>query len=311
MSISIVGASVIIDYILPVEKLPTPGEVVRIIKINGLGKPYWGGCAPNIAASLARLGIPSSLVYPVGDDFPESDCENYWRSLGIDLSNLCLQPGRPSGVAYLFFQPGAETMCFSALGASAEAQPQVNTCLEELVVLTPVVGDFTSHYLDRSLSERHRVAVSGVVSPQIVDSLNGIQLFIHNSREASALCRLAHIPDISHLAHRYPNCLFYVTCGDKGSMVFQDRTQIAIPAIQPGRYVDPTGAGDAYAAGVIMAWLKGYDPETAGYIGATCASFVLEAFGAQTNLPSMQEVVKRLSVQTPEIGRRIHEKDLA
>jgi sugar/nucleoside kinase (ribokinase family) len=303
MSVSVVGAAAILDYIFSVVKLPVPGEVARILE--GSGKTYWGGCAPNVAAGLARLGISASLVYPVGDDFPGSECEQYWRSLNIDLSNLSLQSGLPSGVAYLFFQPGAETMCFSSLGAAAKAELRCDTRLEDTVVMTPIVGSFTAHYLCRAVNEKRQVLVSGMVSPQIIDSLDDIQLIILNHLESKALCDLVGEEDISHLACSYPKCLFYITRGENGSMALQDDVQISIPAIQPERYVDPTGAGDAYSSGVIMAWLKGYDLEVGGYIGATCASFVIEAFGSQSNLPHLQMVLDRLETQAPEIIRRV------
>lgn len=305
MSVSVVGAAAILDYIFPVEKLPAPGEVALILREEGMGKTFWGGCAPNIAAGLTRLGLHAALVYPVGDDFPDSDCERYWHSLNIDLSNLCIQHGLPSGRAYLFFQPYGETMCFSALGAAASAKPREDVRLAEMVVITPVCSDFTLFYLNQALNQNCQIAVSGVVSPQIVNELNNIQMILLNSREAKALCELAKVAEINQLPSRYPRCCFFITYGDKGSVVYLDQTQIPIPVIQPKKYTDPTGAGDAYAVGVIMAWLKGYDLEIAGYIGATCASFVIEAFGAQTNLPNFDMVKERLIMQAPEIGRKL------
>jgi sugar/nucleoside kinase (ribokinase family) len=305
MNVSVVGAAAILDYIFPVEKLPAPGEVALILREEGMDKPFWGGCAPNIAAGLTRLGLQVALVYPVGDDFSGSDCERYWHSLNIDLSNLCTQHGLPSGRAYLFFQPYGETMCFSALGAAASAKPREDVRLAEMVVITPVCGEFTLFYLNQALKQNCQIAISGVVSPQIANGLDDIQIMLLNSREAKALCELAEVAEITQLSSRYPHCCFFITDGDKGSEVYLDQTRIPIPVIQPEKYADPTGAGDAYTAGVIMAWLKGYDPETAGFIGATCASFVIEAFGAQTNLPDFDMVKERLILQAPEIGRKL------
>ncbi len=308
MNVSVIGAAAIRDYIFSVERLPSPGEVALIHPRNEMEKPYWGGCAPNIAVGLARLGIPVNLVYPVGEDFPGSGCEAYWRSQNLDLTNLCPQPGLPSGVAYLFFQPYAETMCFSALGAAASATPRADVRLGEVVVITPVCGAFTLFYLEQSLRQRRKIAISGVVSAEIVDALRDIQVVILNAHEAETLCKLCGVANLARLASAYPDCCFYITQSHRGSQVLQGRHCLTIPIISPQKYVDPTGAGDAYTAGVIMAWLRGYDAEVGGYIGATCASFVLEAFGAQTNLPSLPMVIHRLTAQAPNIRRRIDEE---
>jgi sugar/nucleoside kinase (ribokinase family) len=309
MTVSVVGAAAIIDYILPVERLPEPGDVVKVLGDGGCAKPYCGGCAPNIATGLAHLDIPTRLIYPVGFDFRGSRCEQYWQSLGLDLDGLCIQPELPSGVAYLFFQPGNETMCFSALGASNKAIPRPNVKLAETVVVSPVLENFTSFYLQRAVQENRNVVATGIVSQQLLDSLSAIQLLVINQREAQVLSSLAGGLQVHQLAQRYPQSWFFITGGSEGSQVFQGGHQYIIPTITPKQFVDPTGAGDAYTSGVIYAWLNGNDPDVCGYVGAACASFVIEAFGAQTNQPSFQKVLNRLERQTPEIVRRLERMD--
>ena len=57
--------------------------------------------------------------------------------------------------------------------------------------------------------------------------------------------------------------------------------------------VDPTGAGDAYRAGLFTAWKKGFDLADACKVGAVVSSFAVEKIGTQTNLPTWDEMAAR------------------
>jgi ribokinase len=64
---------------------------------------------------------------------------------------------------------------------------------------------------------------------------------------------------------------------------------------------DPTGAGDAYRAGFLTAFSRGYDPLIACRVGTVTASYVVEKTGCQTNLPSWDRMEERyrLAFGTP------------
>jgi sugar/nucleoside kinase (ribokinase family) len=51
-------------------------------------------------------------------------------------------------------------------------------------------------------------------------------------------------------------------------------------APRAGKVIDPTGAGDAFAAGVWAGWLRGETSERALARGVVAASFAIEAWGA-------------------------------
>ena len=59
------------------------------------------------------------------------------------------------------------------------------------------------------------------------------------------------------------------------------------------RVVDASGAGDAFNAGYIAGILRGHDTYTAVKLGCAAASFVIEQWGCQTNLPTWEAVMKR------------------
>ncbi|MCK4492395.1 MAG: hypothetical protein KAU03_07205 [Candidatus Altiarchaeales archaeon] len=57
--------------------------------------------------------------------------------------------------------------------------------------------------------------------------------------------------------------------------------------------MDASGAGDAFNAGFITAHLRGYDIYDSVKIGNATASFIIEKWGCQTNLPAWEGVMGR------------------
>ncbi len=65
-----------------------------------------------------------------------------------------------------------------------------------------------------------------------------------------------------------------------------------MPAV-PVTLCDPTGAGDAYRAGFLSAYVRGYAPLACCRIGTVTASFVVEHAGCQTHLPGWAQMLER------------------
>jgi ribokinase len=86
--------------------------------------------------------------------------------------------------------------------------------------------------------------------------------------------------------------IIVVTYDSKGSRIYTDKEEFLIPATSV-KAVDPTGAGDAYRAGFLLALTKGYSLSTCGEVGSTVASFAVQMRGCQTDLPTWKEMKAR------------------
>ena len=82
-----------------------------------------------------------------------------------------------------------------------------------------------------------------------------------------------------------------ITEGKAGSTLYRGSVE-KIPAVTV-EAADPTGAGDAYRAGLFTAWKKGFDLADACRVGAVVSSFAVEKIGTQTNLPTWEEMKLR------------------
>jgi ribokinase len=76
-----------------------------------------------------------------------------------------------------------------------------------------------------------------------------------------------------------------VTYDASGSKIYNGGTEVTIPVVTV-EALDPTGAGDAYRAGFLLAYTRGYSLEVCGKIGSTVASFAVQSIGCQTDLPT-------------------------
>ena len=84
------------------------------------------------------------------------------------------------------------------------------------------------------------------------------------------------------------------TLGEMGSRIYTPDGEIDIPAVKSRQVVDPTGAGDAYRAGLISGLSQGKNIERCAIMGSVCASFAIERYGTQDYHFSLEEFTERL-----------------
>ena len=122
--------------------------------------------------------------------------------------------------------------------------------------------------------------------------LRQAKFFFGNEAETRVALKFARVRKPADLL-RYVDQVI-VTLGRRGSMVITREDGVSrIPRIVPRRVVDVTGAGDGYRAGYYAAMSRGYEPRRCGVLGASVASFVLEAPGTQSAMPTWEAAVAR------------------
>jgi len=303
--ITVAGSAAVWDYIFPVDRLPEKGDIVSITRDSD--EAYPGGCAPNIAAGVAALsGYRPNLYYPVGCEFQESGLKDVWAEKGIDCSELKYRSDVKSGYAWMFMQPDGSTMCFSYAGAAKGTVPASLERLGEWVVVTPMLNEFTLTILKEIAGNKSKkLILTGICSEGIIEFLESAYAVIINIHEAKILADLKGYSSIDELADSMGETILYITHGGNGSRVYYQGESTPIPIVQADKVLDFTGAGDAYTSGVVSGLVRGLTPVEAAYIGATNSSFVVEDFGGQSNLPSLELLKERLASYAPEIVAKV------
>ncbi|HVS48845.1 MAG TPA: PfkB family carbohydrate kinase, partial [Candidatus Dormibacteraeota bacterium] len=83
------------------------------------------------------------------------------------------------------------------------------------------------------------------------------------------------------------------TLGRQGSRIATRRQTLDILAAPPVRESDPTGAGDAYRAGLVAGLLRGLELDAAGRVASLAATYAVEQVGTIEHGYSRAEFSRR------------------
>jgi adenosine kinase len=128
-------------------------------------------------------------------------------------------------------------------------------------------------------------------SQDLIQCIEGSKIVISNDYELELIMNKTGL-DKKKLLQRTNTIV--TTLGELGSRICTPDCEINIPAIKPKKVVDPTGAGDAYRAGLIMGLIQGRNIEQSAKMGSVCASFAIESYGTQEYYFSLMEFEERL-----------------
>lgn len=296
--IAVVGHTAL-DHLMRVPFLPEKNHSALISERHSA----FGGGAANIAAGIARLEEPCTLISAVGADFSGSEYDRWMSHLGI-VREFFVVPDLPTPAAFIFTDEDGNQITYFDWGASRVFAEEEAPALPFVHLATADPGfnlrvaeksNFSSFDPGQDIHRYSKEHLSGI--------LGRISLLFANQHEVQGMCRILNLRE-EEIVAQVPLAVF--TMGAGGSVLHEDGTTMHIPAI-PVRMVDPTGAGDAYRAGFLTAYVRGYTPADCCRIGTVMASFVVEHGGCQTHLPSWDEVKIRYRVhfgEFPSAGTR-------
>ncbi len=286
-----------IDYIARIQRETGPGWT-GIIEHLWDG-PTFGGCGPNVAVALTRLGVSAGVVTVVGDDPEGSAYMAYLHHCGVHTRCVAVAPHRRTSRTFLFVPPHGATSLFFDPGAMDEGARPASLDLAgvRMAVLTVAPPGFTTAVARQAAAARVPVAwqlkgdLTAYPTDVLPEFLAGSDVVFMNAQEARYVCAALGALGPGDLIGRGPRAVF-VTQGEQGCQVITSAGSAHVPAV-PAAVVDPTGAGDAFTAGAVAAMLRGWDEQAAARLGAVVASFVVEAWGCQTNLPTWPAALDR------------------
>ncbi len=115
--------------------------------------------------------------------------------------------------------------------------------------------------------------------PEIAAVLSLVTWLKVDEAEASSLTGESDPARMAARLAEYGPSEIVVTAGERGSLVWHAGRTSRIPTCPVARPVDPTGCGDTYFAGYLVARMRGRTPEEAGHAGARAAAAKLAVHG--------------------------------
>jgi ribokinase len=251
-----------------------------------------GGQAANTAAWLAVAGARVALVARVGQDAAGRAATEELSALGVD-ARLAVDGERPTGTCVVLVAPDGERTMFPDAGANGALAP--SDLSNDLLVAGDhlhVAGYALLREGSRgaalaALERAREVGMSTSVDPSSAALLSadlqqlgkGVDLLLPNALEARAL---TGAPDPAAaaraLAEAFPEVV--VTLGERGAL-WTDGSEVVRVAAEPAEVAVTTGAGDAFAAGLLAARLRGAQPEEALTAGCALAARAVVQPGAR------------------------------
>jgi sugar/nucleoside kinase (ribokinase family) len=282
--IHVVGHTAI-DHISTVHHLPDPNTSTHITD----RKIFFGGGAANIAAGIAKLGEPCTLVSCVGDDFKKTDYDQWLNRLGV-RQQFFLVPGTHTPTAFMFTDTRGAQMTFFEWGAS-KAFATADAPALPFVHMATADPDFNCRVAEKSefVSFDPGQDVFWYTKEQLGSIIANTDILFANQHEVSHMCRTLGVTRDA-LTAQVSTAVF--TMSGDGSMLYENGHETFIPVV-PVQLADPTGAGDAYRAGFLSAYVRGYALPDCCRIGTVTASFVVEHPGCQTHLPDWASMLAR------------------
>jgi sugar/nucleoside kinase (ribokinase family) len=295
-----IGSWTIFDHILRMSSFPKEGETITLdMDLARVAQLHYGDCSANVAAVAARLGLKVGLGMLVGDDFTSSGYRAHLEALGVDLAGIAEREGALSGHSFNFFTEEGGGFCLSHLGVAADQSGWVAplesvararaVLVNEMFGRAPLAAIEEGRRLGRLTAINGMVATAGPLAGRFLAAAD--VLFLSRSEAASLVAALG-VRCGGELLKFGPR-IVVVTQGAAGSIWFDATGEQRVDAVPAPGFVDSTGAGDSFVAGALCGLLNGLDIRRSGQLAATVASFVVEQWGCQTNLPGLEAVRAR------------------
>jgi ribokinase len=243
-----------------------------------------GGAGANVAAHLARLGTAVVLAGCIGDDAAGAGLAAELAAAGVAL-RLRTVPGAATGTIVSLVEPDGQRSMLADRGANLELRP------DDVPAPRPGGHLHLSGYtlLDPGSRGAGLVALETAVDAGCTVSLDpastgplarygvdrwladtaGATLLLPNADEARLLTGCTDESDAARaLARRHR--IVAVSLGADGALWASGDLLLHRPA-HPTDVLDTTGAGDAFAAGLLAAWLAAPEVDAAVALDAGLA----------------------------------------
>lgn len=265
------------------------------------------GGSVSYACAGASFFAGTGMVGVVGDDFPDHNIDLY-RRLGIDVEGLERKAGKTFRWSGVYSEDMNHRKTLSTeLNVFAEFMPKLPAEYRHspFLFLANIAPALQLHVLSQVKTAKF-VAMDtmdlwiNTARDDLLKVIAAVNLLTLNESEARLLAAEHNLIKAAKKIRGWGPAFVLIKKGEHGAMLFGPDGIALIPAVPLDEVIDPTGAGDVFAGG-LMGYLAKHAEVTEARLrhamvrGAVMASFGVEAFG----LHQLQKLTH------PEIDRRV------
>ncbi|MDD5198487.1 MAG: ribokinase [Terrimicrobiaceae bacterium] len=297
MKVAIVG-SIMVDLVTRCQRYPERGETLSAEAFTIVS----GGKGANQAVACAKMGCEATLIGAVGADPFAEIALGLLGGFGVNVRHIFHSAASATGTASIVIDGTSENTILVARGANndlsvghldrcAEAISKSDALLVQLEIHLPVV--------ERAMQIAHEAGIPILLDPapaqQIPDRFLALADFVTpNAQEAKTLTKvepidLATARQAAAILHGRGARQVVIKRGPAGCLVSTGVREEVVEgiAVLP---VDTVGAGDCFAGALIARWLETRDLVEACRFANAAASLKVQRPGAQSGIPSREEV---------------------
>lgn len=244
-----------------------------------------GGGALITAAHLAALGRPAMLLARFGTDALSTALYDQMEKLGVDLGYLDRDASAGPQLTAVLVNDGDRAFVSRRAGHARPIgfeQALIGSGATHLHIAEYATLHEMSDAIELAKSSGLTVSLdpswdSDLISdPEFFERTAEVDVFMPNLEEAYALSGCTDPREAMNYLHQY-FALVALKAGGDGAMLRSNGETISLPSPKV-TVVDTTGAGDAFNAGFLHAWLNGQD-------GLACLATAIQTGSLSVQFP--------------------------
>lgn len=295
----LVIGSLNMDFVIETSRMPLCGETISGKSVTN--SP--GGKGANQAYAIGKLGGNVCMLGAIGNDSNGASLLRNLKSVSVDTSGVVILDEIPTGQAYIVVDEQGNNSIITIAGANGNLTKEliqeniryIEEC--DVVVMQLEIPIDVVRYIKEIALEKDKTIIldpAPAVANLPENFWHGIDYIKPNETELSILVgrTLTTMDDIKEGAKELVKKgvkHVIVTLGEKGCMYIDADQDLFYPSNRVTA-VDTTAAGDAFLAAFTLDISKGKTSQEALCFGQKISSIVVTRKGAQTSIPSSNEI---------------------
>jgi len=300
MSKFCVAGSLNIDLVTVMDRFPKPGETVHGESFH----TFTGGKGANQAVALAKLGADTAMIGMVGNDVYADQYLKYFKELGVNSDGVA-GVDTSTGIAVISVESSGENSIIIIAGANGmvdsgyiKSRSGIIKEADFLLLQLEIPMDAVTEAA-RVASQNNTLVIldpapAGVVKEEL---LKLTDIITPNETEAQVLTGIKPVDEssfrsVGELLIKKGVKTAVMKAGADGAYIYQDGAMTHVKGFAVDA-VDTTAAGDTFNAGLAYGLGCGLSLKEAVRYANAAAALATTKVGAQSGMPSAEDV-KRL-----------------
>ncbi len=260
-------------------------------------KKQFGGTAGNIAYSSKLLGIQPYIFSQAGNDF--NPYKKFLKHNKIPTKYI-KEYENVSMSSYFVVTDTTNNQIGSFYTGAIQYGTKYSISIVTEKIPYAIIAPTNPQAMVQAAATCKKLAIPYIYDPafqiavfskeELQDGIFSAAILIGNDYEIGLIenkLEIAH----EELIAKVP--VLITTLGSKGSIIETQKESIHIKPATIKKDIDPTGAGDAYRAGLIAGILRGYPLDVAAQMGSVAAAYTVELHGTQTHSYTKKDFIQR------------------